>query len=598
MSITNPVSEALGDFFDQIWHDTEGYVYLPVKEASGQFRKFFVQWPEKRQAVVAHVLKWAANPDAEIFFSPALFRSMDPHQKNVLGSWVAWADFDGNAPVEWDDSVVPLPTIEVQSSTEKKRHVYWALDEFVTDAKRLEKINRSIAYALDADTSGWDSNQFLRPPFSVNRKYDKPITAKVVADRLENVYSLSAFADIPTPAEAIRADLELGDLPSIDEVKTLAVWDKEMLAIFNKSFAEMAGPNHDRSGALQRLAYFGAEKQWTDEQIMAVLVDADDRWKKYSTRPNRETILAELINRARAKHGYEATTFEGLLKGLQAKKETTEETVDEDESVFSISQLATMPGIDEWVVKDLLIPEGLGLVTGRPGVGKTQLSFQMAADLACGRTAFIDWEIEGGARRVLFLSLEMNWLQLSHMAKPLRERYPEEILDDNLFVHAKGNPLPLDQDAGQAYFLQLLDRYTPDVVFIDSLSLAASGDLSNDSDMKKMFDFLKVARNVYGFSLVVVHHHRKKANDAASKKTPNSQSDIYGSYIITASIDFALDLEEFGSDHENGELTMSWLKNRYAAPIQAFKVARSPKLHFSRNEITFDGSSLLGGGDE
>ena len=84
----------------------------------------------------------------------------------------------------------------------------------------------------------------------------------------------------------------------------------------------------------------------------------------------------------------------------------------------------------------------------------------------------------------------------------------------------------------------------------------------------------------------------KKANDAASKKTPNSQSDIYGSYIITASIDFALDLEEFGQDAENGELTLSWLKNRFAAPIPAFKVARSEKLHFSRNEVQFRNSLL------
>jgi RecA-family ATPase len=219
----------------------------------------------------------------------------------------------------------------------------------------------------------------------------------------------------------------------------------------------------------------------------------------------------------------------------------------------------------------------------------------MAADLATGRGEFIDWEIPEGPRKVLFLSLEMGAQQLGHIAKPLRERYPEKERS-NLIIHAKGDPLPLDQEAGQAYFLQLIDRYKPKVVFVDSLSLAAAGDLSNDSDMKRMFDFLKVARNALDFSLVIVHHHRKKANDAASKKTPNSQSDIYGSYIITASIDFALDLEEFGQDHENEELTLSWLKNRYSAPIQPFKVARSEKLHFSRNEVSFR-QSLLDDGD-
>lgn len=588
--MTNPAAEMLGEFFDQIWGETEGYVYLPVKESTGRLRKFFLRWPDKRQAAITHVLRWAANPEAEIFYSPALFKSMKPLKKEVLGSHVLWADFDGNFPTHWPEEVVDLPSIEVQSSIPAKRHVYWRLDEFLDDPRALEKLNRSIAYALGADTSGWDANQFLRPPFSVNRKYDKPITAKVVENRLERVYDLSVFDSLPTPAEAIKADLELSDLPSVEEVLALAKWDKEALAIFNLSKEEMSGPSHDRSGALQRLAYFGAENQWTDEQIMAVLLDADDRWEKYTGRETRDRILAELINRARAKHGYEAPKFEGLLKGLTVTSEP-EEAEEEDDAVYTIHDLATMPGIDNWDIEDLLIPTGVGLITGRPGVGKTQLSFQMAADLACGREQFLDWNIPDGPRNVLFLSLEMGAHQLGHIAKPLRERYPEKELS-NLTVHAKGDPLPLDQEAGQAYFLQLVDRYQPKTVFIDSLSLAVGGDLSNDKEMKAAFDFLKVARNALDFSLVIVHHHRKKANDAASKKTPNSQSDIYGSYIITASIDFALDLEEFGDDRENGELTLSWLKNRFAAPIPSFKVARSDNLHFSRNEVEFRQSLL------
>lgn len=594
--MSNPVAEALGEFLDLIWGETGGYVYLPVKESTGRLRKFFLRWPDKREGAISHILKWAANPEAEIFFSPAIFKSMSPKQENVLGSHVLWADFDGNFPTQWPESLVELPSLEVQSSIPTKRHVYWRLDEFLDDPRRLEKLNRSIAYAMGADTSGWDANQFLRPPFSVNRKYDKPITAKVVENRLERVYDLSAFAGIPTPAEAIREELALGDLPSVEEVLGLAKWDREMLALFKKSKEEMSGPTHDRSSALQRLAYYGAENQWTDEQIMAVLLDADDRWEKYNTRATRDRILSELINRARAKHGYELTTFEGLLKSITASNDG-EEPEEDDDSIYSVTDLATMPGIDDWLIEGILIPTGVGLVTGRPGVGKTQLTFQMAADLACGRGEFVDWPIPMGACKVLFLSLEMGAHQLGHIAKPLRERYPEKDLDKNLVIHAKGDPLPLDQEAGQAYFLQLVDRYKPDVVFIDSLSLAIGGDLSNDREMKTAFDFLKVARNAMNFGLVIVHHHRKKANDAQSKKTPNSQSDIYGSYIITASIDFALDLEVLGNDEENGELTMSMLKNRFAAPIQPFKVARSEKLHFSRNEVAFR-ESLLDGDDD
>jgi hypothetical protein len=102
----------------------------------------------------------------------------------VLGSRVLWVDFDGNAPQEWSQEpdgltpFVPPPTLIVQSSIPTHEHAYWLLDEFVTDIDELEDKNRSIAYLLHADTSGWDADQILRPPFTINMKRNKPVTVK------------------------------------------------------------------------------------------------------------------------------------------------------------------------------------------------------------------------------------------------------------------------------------------------------------------------------------------------------------------------------------------------------------------------------------
>jgi hypothetical protein len=591
--VSNPVAEALGEYFDSLYQDTQGYVYFPVKETgTGRLRKFFLEWPRQRAGVINHVLKWSAADNAEIFYSPAIFKKAGAENKDVLGSWVAWCDFDGNAPTAWPTQLAPKPSLEVQSSTALKRHVYWRLSEFCSDPKALEKVNRALAYALGADTSGWDANQFLRPPFSVNRKYAKPITAKVVSDHPENVYSLDAFSFIPAPEEAIRASLDLDSLPPISDVIALAHWDKDTLDLFNRSFEEMSGQEHDRSGALQRLAYSGAEQGWSDEQIMAVLLDADDRWQKYTRRSTRERILVDLINRARAKHGYVTLSNEGLVATLMNLGKGEEQPETDETVTYSIDDILSIPDIDNWVLRDLMIPESLGLITGRPGVGKTQLAFQMAADLACGRENFIDWQIEVKPRKVLFFSLEMNARQMGHILRPLRTRYPDPRLSKNLVIHAKGDPIPLEKEWGQAYFLSVLDAHKPEVVFIDSLSLATGGNVSDDMEMKRLFDFLKVARNHYGFSLVIVHHHRKKANDAASKKSADSQSDIYGSYYIAASANFALNLEQLGDDAKNKEITMSLLKLRDAAPVDPFKVVRSDKLHFSRNEVKFSDLGL------
>lgn len=573
----------LTEFFEQMYGEVEGLVYLPVKGVEG-FRKFMIPWPRKKEAVVNHVLKWAANPAAEVFYSPALFKARQPLQENVLGGWYAWVDFDGNFPDPWPEDIAPRPSIEIQSSSSGKRHCYWALEEF-TGPKKLQDINRALAYALGADLSGWDANQFLRPPHSVNRKYEKPIVAKLLHNRLDRIYTYDDFAHIPVPKEAITSQIEMHELPDVEEVLAKAKWDDELLELFQTSREEMQHEGRDRSGALQRLAYEGAEHEWSDEQIMTVLLDADDRWQKYTNRTEkaRKKILVDLINRARAKIGYEpGGELTGLAKALGVVKKVEDDT--SDQVIFSIGELATLPGVDEWVVEDLLVPRGLGLFTGRPGVGKTQLAFQLAADLACGRGSFLRHATPTAPLKVLVMSLEMNMFQLGHIAKPVFERYPE--MDQrNLAVYAKGEMLPLDEESGQAYFEALLGKMRPHVVIIDSLSHMARAELTSDTEMKVAFEFLQRARNQYDFGLIIIHHHRKKANDAQSKKRPNDLSDVYGSFYITAAVDFVLDLEELAEDKEEGTITLSELKNRYARIPDPVKVTRNSKLHF---EITED----------
>lgn len=173
-------TQELNDFFEYIWADTDGYVYVPVQpEPYGptDWHGFMFQWPRQKAAVVRHVLKHAAS-NANVFFSPAVFSTASPKKDAVLGSWVLWADFDGNAPDDWATLEVPAPTLIVQSSLPGHEHCYWRLDEFVTDIALLEDRNRSIAYTLQADTSGWDADQILRPIHTINRKRNLPVTIK------------------------------------------------------------------------------------------------------------------------------------------------------------------------------------------------------------------------------------------------------------------------------------------------------------------------------------------------------------------------------------------------------------------------------------
>ena len=178
--MTDIATDELGEFFDYIWGDTEGFVYLPVQPdpyGPTDWQGFMFQWPKQRAGVIRHVLRHAATK-ANVFYSPAVFKAASPKKEAVLGSWVLWVDFDGNAPDSWETLEIPYPSLRVQSSMPGHEHVYWKLEEFLDDIPVLEDRNRSIAYMLKADTSGWDADQILRPIHTINRKRDLPVVIK------------------------------------------------------------------------------------------------------------------------------------------------------------------------------------------------------------------------------------------------------------------------------------------------------------------------------------------------------------------------------------------------------------------------------------
>lgn len=174
-------TEGLGNFFDSVWRDTSGWVYLATIQGGDNqtFKQYLLEWPKKRSSIVQHVLKQSAS-GCDVYFSPALYREQSrPTRENVLGSWTNWADFDNKAaPEDWSsfakEAGVPAPTLRVRSSVEGNEHVYWELEGFQTNIAQLEDANRALAYKLRADTSGWDADQLLRPPYTANYGYKKP----------------------------------------------------------------------------------------------------------------------------------------------------------------------------------------------------------------------------------------------------------------------------------------------------------------------------------------------------------------------------------------------------------------------------------------
>ena len=396
------------------------------------------------------------------------------------------------------------------------------------------------------------------------------------------VYKLSDFGHITSAKLLVSAEIVVSELPTVDQVQMGAKWSSEMISLFDvtREVAQAPAPKEgrkpfDRSGALTRMAYYGAEMDWTDQQIMSVLLHLDDRWEKYSERRDREhRYLIPIVNRARAKIGYEPSISIDVAALLSGK---TSASADEKRLIWGAQDFVDADFPINWTYEGLLPQSGLGLIVADPGTGKTQLGLHMACHMALGFDKWLRWNHVGGKQRVLFLSLEMGEGPLHLFMSTIVKSYEDRrALNKNLLLMPVGLPLPLDTKEGQAFLSNVLDEYMPDVVIVDSFQAAISTEMSDETGIKNFFSYLAGIRRKHKCSMILIHHNRKRIGEA--KKTGEiSLDDVYGSRFISAALDFALSLQETSPN----VLTVAMLKNRLGKRTEPFEVVRDENLAFS-----------------
>lgn len=394
-------------------------------------------------------------------------------------------------------------------------------------------------------------------------------------------YSLSAFGHITSAKELVSTKILDEQLPSLEEVKTLAKWTTDMNELFNKSREEVMRTDDDgtklfdRSSGMARMAYYGAEQGWSDAQIMAVLIDIDNRWGKYTTRRDRETrYLIPLVNRARQKHGYSGSLTDLAMSALLQEQKPVDGS-EATKMVWGFDDFVNTEFKIDWMLEDLFAVGGFGLLVAHPGVGKTTLAIQMGAQLALGHDKFLKWDNAGGAKKVLFLSLEMGKPPLNHFLSLISNSYQDrKMLNRNFLVAPFGMPIPLDQPEGQQFLSNLMDEYMPDVLIIDSLQKVSSKELTDEQAVKNLIHYLATVRNKYNTSLLVIHHNRKKPNDAQKKSV--ELSDVYGSTYIATDADFVMNLHTTTQDM----VAVTMVKNRLGPTPEPFEIHRDKNLTF------------------
>jgi hypothetical protein len=544
--------DTVGDFLEFLFEGLEGFNYIALKEpkesvglGNPKWLQNFFAWPQDKSQAVNFILEKRAA--WEVYLAPALFSSPDGKKESVKCSNVVWCEFDGILPVELLG--LPEPSWRIRSSSDQNEHWYWKLTEPV-NLKELEAVNRSITYLLGADVSGWDGNQVLRPPQTLNHKRNKPVVLSVQNDVR---YIVDHFQGLPEPPPLQEIPLP-ESIPNVTEVIAKYPLKPKIFQLFQKG---VAPDSEKRSSALMALGYYLAELGMSPEEMLSLLLNADERWGKFSKRPDQFIRLMEVVTRAKIKYPNAVTPDE-----------------DEEIQFVGVRTLLLSNTKLEWVWSGLLQKSGSMLLTGPPGVGKTLFALNASMNFALGGM-FLDRPVEQS--KIGFISMEMNEAEIKEFVATQTADYNTDemdILHENLLIDGRGEPLFLNREAIQAQIERSIVKHKLQGIVFDSMGSTTDGSLSDEVPTKALMDWNDHIRKEYGCFTWYIHHHRKASGD---NKKPNKLADVFGSQYITARASTVLCLWGDGKD-----LQLIPLKVRMSKQPDTINVKRTDNLHYVR----------------
>jgi archaellum biogenesis ATPase FlaH len=529
----------LEKFVDFIYGEASGYAYCPVKkidllkpEGYSWEPKFYL-WPLESKSMFDWIRVNSLKYD--VYISPALFKEKRATKDSVQHISVAWLEFDGKLGINYKD--IPAPNVVVQSSSSTHLHCYWKIPPVGRDG--AEEINRRLTYYLEADSSGWDCTQVLRPPTTINYKYQTPVEVKMVQFDPTGVHDFAVFDKAPK-IEALPSNITYDELLDPNTVINAHALPVEII----KKVTTESPPQGIRSSFLMATGHLLAEEGLDFLEIVSLLYVQDCRIKKFVGRSDQLLRLSEIASIALAK-------FEA------------ENTVE----YYSPSQILHHEVQLEWLIEGWLHTRGIMLISGEPGIGKTQFCLDLAYRLATGSSVLKKPEIL--PTEVMFISLEMDVIELKY----IYEHHSKEFLDVEKWDTVKVFPF---EETSFVAFEKAIKEHRPKVLIIDSLSELCMDEMK-ELEARRVMAWLKKMRRTYDLAEIVIHHNRK-ASDA--NKKPRKLSDLYGSFIFGKLSETVVSLwQEEGKSY----LELHSLKTRFGKK-ENLRLRRSENLTFSVDE--------------
>jgi len=535
-------------YLDTLFDGLQGLVYSPAKveitkENPAGWETNWFEWPKQKDELVAHVRRGRGD----IYISPAVYSERRGTKDAIKKIQTVWVDFDGTDRfLSFKD--LPDPSLIVQTSASTKVHCYWRVEP--SDFETIEETSRRLTYYLEADNGGWDSTQLLRPPETLNHKYEefgdtaKPVVLSSCSRSKHKLIDFDYVPQVKGPSITVVPE----NLISFEQILRNFTFPMKLLKMLK---IETPVEPH-RSGFLARLANELAEEGLGHTEVVSLLKYVDGRIKKFEGRNDQLLRLSQIADYAIHKH------------------------IAEDEIVlYSFDDILHHVDDLDWVIPGVLHGTGFLIISSAPGVGKTQWICQLAYCLD-QQERFMGW-LPTRKQKCLIMSLEMDVRSLKYIIGHQSKEHK-----------AKPSVVVLDETTPLVKYEDIIEQQHINTVLIDSASeLTEKGEDGAAAEALRLLKWIKKIRRRYGVSVVLIHHNRKATE---GNKKPKSLADLADSYHFGRVAESVLQLWK---DHKGMEL--SAVKVRFG-PDFAFMVQRNKNLWFTRigTQDVSDGSTTTG----
>ena len=577
---------SLDAFLGFLYEGLQGYVIVGELQSNGNkswMEHSAYMWPDERSDIKSHIA--IRGQAEEVYLTPAVFSTPEPRKESFKASNVIWCEYDSGVP----DNV--NPSLRVQSSPGKEHH-YYRMIQSITDITELETTNRAIAYKTNADKSGWDAVQFLRPVGSYNHKYDIPhrvVTYEYVGtEHAKGVLDEGYRGDVPVREGSLEnGSIPLGILPSTADTVFKYPFPFEVQELYRLGEPPTkADGTSRRSEALLALANMFADMGMTNEEMYVMLESKDKVWKKYFDRPDKKERYLALIQKARSRPPKdEGETSQNYSEAPLPGREIP---------IFGWSSLVALEVQTSWIAKNMWHEDTANVIVAKEGLGKTQITMRLGMALALGHDKFLDWELTR-QRKCLFMSLELNTVGIKIFQDIMNETLNDkerEVLEEYFKVVPLGEPLDLTTPWGQEALDYILEETQAKVLLLDSMGSAVPGGLSKEEPIAAFLRYNDILNN-RGISTWYISHPRKTEAVGAKPRRPTSD-DLYGGSFQKNRARGILGLHQEPGDDS---IELEVLKQSFAPKDHRYRILeRTEDLNFKLDKLVLPSQQKTSGG--